>query len=409
MRRRLSPIYVVWRKPEYRAFMLILLLVGTGISSTLPLITLYLLDQLHTPVTLVSVFFVGQSIAGLVIGITAGRRSDRWRSRIPAMRFAAVWATVGWIIFAVSPFFWVDVLTGIVFLSASAIVMGQTFGALHDVMTRDRETHPELVNATVRAAFSMGFTLGPVLGAEIAAAVSFHFAFVVAGALSLSCLIPLWGLKVPVMAPEAQSNGEDAPSQSNRLLYVFVGLSTLVLIGAALRITYLPLDVTKHLGGSLRQYGTVLAVSPLAELFTLPAAGFLALRFRIGNLLIVGVAISVVEYAILAFNSAIWQVYLTQALDSLVVAAIFGLGLSYAQNLSPGRAGLASSAFGSAFGIATLIGNSIGAVSIRLLGIPHLFLIPLVTCAIALAVLLWLDAHTRKAASHVVLETASRR
>jgi predicted MFS family arabinose efflux permease len=85
-------------------------------------------------------------------------------------------------------------------------------------------------------------------------------------------------------------------------------------------------------------------------------------------------------------------------MDALVVAAVFGLGLTHAQQLSPGRAGLASSTFGSAFGIATLVGNFIGGVSLPILGVPHLFYIPLATSCMALATFIGLD---RTATRHV--------
>jgi SET family sugar efflux transporter-like MFS transporter len=205
-------------------------------------------------------------------------------------------------------------------------------------------------------------------------------------------------LAVPVSAGTERERSRQGHAQNNVLLYVFVGLCTLVLIGTALRITYLPIDVTKHLGGSIRQYGTVMAISPLVELITLPAAGLLALRFRIGRLFTLGLAVAPIEYLILSFNTALWQVYVTQVMDALVVAAVLGLGLTYAQHLSPGRAGLASSTFGSAFGIATLVGNLIGGVSIPILGVPHLFVIPLATSCIALVTFIGLD----RAATHHV-------
>jgi hypothetical protein len=72
----------------------------------------------------------------------------------------------------------------------------------------------------------------------------------------------------------------------------------------------------------------------------------LALRVRIGRLFSLGLAVAAIEYLILSVNTALWQLYVTQALDALVVAAVLGLGLTYAQQLSPGRAGLASSTFG---------------------------------------------------------------
>lgn len=407
MRDRLAVFTIVWHKPEYRAILVIMVFLSLSTAATLPLVTLYLVGRFHVALSLVGLYFGGEALLGLILGLVVGRWSDRWPSRLPAMRLAAAWVALGWLVFAFSPFVWLSLAVGAVFVSAGAITMGQAFAALHDVMVRDAERRPGVVNATIRTAFSLGFVLGPLLGSALAALVSFRVAFVVAGCLNLLCLVPLAGLKIPVATNTERdsTNTERQPArqgrmQTNGLLYVFVGVCTLVEMGTALRITYLPIDVTHHLGGSLRQYGTVMAIAALAELITLPAAGVLAQRFRIGRLFSLGLAASMIEYLILSVNTALWQVYVTQALDALVVAAVSGLGLTYAQHLSPGRAGLASSTFGAAFGIATLVGNLIGGVSLPLLGIPHLFFIPLATSCLALATFIALDrTATRRVAS----------
>jgi len=334
VRDHLAVLTIVWRKREYRALLFIMVFLSLATSSTLPLVTLYLVDSLHVALSVVGLFFVGEALLGLTLGLVVGRWSDRWHSRVPAMRLAAAWVAIGWLVFALSPYVWLSLAVGAVFVSAGAVTMGQAFAALHDVMVRDAERWQGVVNATIRTAYSMGFVLGPLLGSQLAALVSFRAAFVVAGCLNLLCLGPLFGLQVPV-PPTAQSEpSRHDHVQNTVLLYVFVGLCTLVLMGTALRITYLPLDVTNHLGGSLRQYGTVMAISPLVELVTMPAAGLLALRFRIGRLLGAGLMVAMVEYVILSFNTALWQVYLTQAMDALVVAAMLGLGLPAASQMA---------------------------------------------------------------------------
>jgi SET family sugar efflux transporter-like MFS transporter len=184
MRDRLAVLTIVWHKREYRAFLLIMVFLSLATSSTLPLITLYLVDSLHVALSLVGLYFIGEALLGLILGLVVGRRSDRWRSRLPAMRLAAVWVAIGWLVFALSPYAWLSLSVGVVFVSAGAITMGQAFAALHDIMVRDAERRPEFVNATIRAAFSLGFVLGPLLGSELAALVSFRAAFVVAGCLN---------------------------------------------------------------------------------------------------------------------------------------------------------------------------------------------------------------------------------
>src|SRR4051812_23435295 len=102
-------------------------------SSTLPLVTLYLVDSLQVPLSLAGLFFVAEALLGLTLGLLVGRWSDRWRSRLPAMRVAAISVAIGWLVFALSPSYWLILTVGAVFLSAGGITMGQAFAALHDV------------------------------------------------------------------------------------------------------------------------------------------------------------------------------------------------------------------------------------------------------------------------------------
>src|ERR671938_234972 len=114
-----------------------MVLTSLGTSSSAPLISLYLVTHLHAALSVVGLFFASQALPGFVLGLLLGRRSDRWRSRLPSIRLAAVWIGLGWLVFACSPSVWLTFAVGPLFLSAGGAIMGQVFAALHDVMTRD--------------------------------------------------------------------------------------------------------------------------------------------------------------------------------------------------------------------------------------------------------------------------------
>ena len=67
-----------------------MVLTSLGTSSSAPLISLYLVTHLHVALSVVGLFFASQALPGFVLGLLLGRRSDRWRSRLPAIRLAAV-------------------------------------------------------------------------------------------------------------------------------------------------------------------------------------------------------------------------------------------------------------------------------------------------------------------------------
>jgi SET family sugar efflux transporter-like MFS transporter len=108
----------------------------------------------------------------------------------------------------------------------------------------------------------------------------------------------------------------------------------------------------------------------------MPLCGVLAQRIAIGRIITVGLALGVIEYGLLTSSSMLWQLYLTQAMDACVVAVVMGLGVTYAQRLSPRQAGTANSIFFSSFNVAFVLGGAIGSAGVPLLGVPHIFLIP---------------------------------
>jgi SET family sugar efflux transporter-like MFS transporter len=243
-----------------------------------------------------------------------------------------------------------------------------------------------------------------VLGSVLASVVSFRAAFVAAAALYLVCLVPLRGLATTVSGPPARTGvgGALPAGRPPTLLLAFNVLCALVLSGQTIRNTYLPLHVTTHLGGSVATFGTLMSVSPVVELVALPLAGLLAERIGPGLLIGAGLVIAAVEYSVVAASTALWQVYMAQARDACVVAVVLGLGLTYAQQLSPGRPGLASSIFFSAVNMARIVGGLLGSAGVPVLGIPHVFLLPALLCAVCAIAFVGIDraGHARPAEPH---------
>lgn len=267
-----------------------------------------------------------------------GRWSDRWHSRLPFLRGAMLWVAAGWLIMTASSTPWLVITAGAMFLSVGGLLMAQVFAMLQDSMRRNGETQPELITTIVRTGWSFGWVFGPLL--------------------------------------------------------VFAGMCAMAVSGQAIRNTYLPIHVIAHLGGSIRTFGTIMAVSPLVELVAMPLAGLLSQRFAIGRIIAVGLALAAAEYLLVALSTTVWQLYLSQAMGAWVVAVVMGLGLAYAQRLSPNSPGAANGIFFSSFNVSFVFGGLVGSGGVPLLGVPHIFLLPAVLCAVAWVAFLILDRAT---------------
>jgi SET family sugar efflux transporter-like MFS transporter len=376
----------VWVQPEYRRFLLLMVLTSLATSSGTPLLSLYLVRYVGVSLSAAGLFFASLALVGLVLGVVLGRRSDHWSTRIPFLRVAAGWVAAGWLVLTVSPFPWLTLSSGALFLSLGGAFMGQAFATLHDVMVRDHEAKPELINTTVRTGWSFGFVFGPLLGSFLAATVNIRAAFGVAATLYLLCLLLLRGLEIATPARSGQKAQSGAASRPNFLLLAFTAACALEISCQTIKSTYLPIDVTMHLGASITTYGTIVSLSPVVELIVMPLAGLLAQKIAISSLITIGLAIGTVEYVILATSTMLWQLYVTQAMDACVVAVVMGLGVTYAQRLSPQHAGTANSIFFASFNVAYVVGGSIGSASVPWLGVPRVFLVPIALSACSLLV-----------------------
>lgn len=86
--RRKSPLATslgrVWMHPGYRSVLLSLVLSGISVSSYVPMLSLFLVQTLRASDSSIGLFTL-TFLLSPVVGIMAGRISDRLRSRVPLL------------------------------------------------------------------------------------------------------------------------------------------------------------------------------------------------------------------------------------------------------------------------------------------------------------------------------------
>ncbi|MET1029985.1 MFS transporter [Domibacillus tundrae] len=358
-------------------------LAGMAVSSSGPLITLFLTKELGADTSVVGLFYL-TSIAGLFINLYTGQLSDRLSSRIPLIKGSAIWLSIGWAFISLSQNSITVFIVGVVFFSLMGTLNAQTFGVVRDVMNVEKEAHEATLTSIIRTAYSFGWMLGPAIGPLIASIAGYRIAFLIAVALFLAILIPLRNIHVPEKKEMAfKKEKKPLKLKTNRPLIFFGVICMLVLSGEAARIAYLPLLAVDHLQISLFQFGLLMSIAPFTELFIMPLSGILADKFGVHKVLFTGFLLGAIGFFLFANSTHLWQVVLGQIMNACFISTIFGLAVTYAHQLSPNNIGLASSVFFSAESAAFVLGSLMGSYGVHSIGLPFMFFIPAVLCVVS--------------------------
>lgn len=393
----------VWAHRGYRSVLVSLVLSGISVSAYVPLVSLFLVRTLRADDASVGLFIL-TFLASPIVGIMIGRYSDRLQSRLPLLVVVTAWLALGRLAIGLAPNFAAAVVVGIVFGAFIGVPNAQTFAILRELVEREGEPHEATIASTVRSGYALGWAVGPLLGSMLAAASGYRVALAVTGLLVLLPLLPLRRLRRTWVRPPAQAYEVDSEHQTEptiglqrrrrrrswggRSLWLFAAVCLLALTGEALRLSYLPVLAVDRLGVPLWLFGVLVSIAPVIELGAMPAAGLVAERFGLKIVIFGGLLIGAVGFLTFANSSSIVGLLVGQILNACFTAVVLGLGVTYAQRLQPGGAGLPASVFFAAQSLSPVPAGLMGSVLTDQTGLGTLFLISAILCVGASVLLL---------------------
>jgi SET family sugar efflux transporter-like MFS transporter len=358
-----------------------LLFMGMGASMAFPLLTLYLVEDLGYRPSVASLFFL-TSLVGPLVSVATGRLSDRVPSRYPLIGFTALWLALGWLLIAFARSFWLVALVGVLFFGFIGTLNAQIFAQLRDYLTEQSFSRQNQIVASVRTAYAAGWIIGPILGSWVGLAIGLRELFVLTALLYLVSLAPLWYARTSRRLDEERQGAPTGGLASAWRVFVFAGLCALAMSGDTLKLSLLPLFMREQLAAPAWLQGAVISTQPVLELLLIPAMGVLADRIGAARLLIIGACAGIIGNALFALGQSIFVLFLGQAFVSVLVASVFGLGVTVAQDLYPEGVGYASSIFFSSLGLSAALGGALGSIGVAELGMPGVFIIPALVNAV---------------------------
>ena len=387
---RSSSVRTVFASPLYRGATLALFFAGIGQAAAVPLMSRFLVDDLHASLATAGLFYL-TNLSAPIVGYLIGRRSDRTGKRLGIFRICAAIGFVGWILIAASTEVWMPFVISALALGIAGVGASQLFAAVHDEIEAKREPGGDGVISVIRMALTAGWIVGPVLGSFLGALVGPRWLFVGTAVFVLLQLPPMGALRTSPVAAQvaiAEATTGSIPVATigwRRIapLLAFTGLYVFVFVGDPSRYAYLPILMQDRLHLPSLESGAIIGIQPLIEICLMPFMILAARRTGPLPLMVIGALCYVAANVCFALSDSSIGIWIGQILIGGTWGVFAALGIIVAQRLLPGAIATASAVFMSAPAVTAALGGLSGAIGVSVLGLPEVFFIPAVSALIA--------------------------
>jgi SET family sugar efflux transporter-like MFS transporter len=326
------------------SFMGVTFLTGLAIAFLVPVLSLFLSDELHVRPLLVGAFFTANAIAGIVIGQILAHYSDSMSNRKPLIMVCGIAGILGSLLYAFDRHYAVLVSLGIVLMSFCGSITPQLYALAREYT--DAENKQAVTFSTVmRAQFSLAWVVGPPLAFFIVAHFDFTRLFTGVAVLYLLCV---WVIVhyLPVIPRKASPVDSVTGSiwQNKRLCLLFISSFLLWTCNSMYLIT-MPLYIGKALHWSQGLAGWLMGLAAGLEIPVMLLAGRYSARLGNRKLLLISAVSAVAFYVMLLTSQLQVWLFLAQILNALFIGILAGIGMTCFQDLLPGHPGQASTLF----------------------------------------------------------------
>ena len=356
-----------------------LFLHGLGQGMTVPLIALWLVGGYRAGPGAVAAYFTCTALGGLVLNPVLGRWSDARGHRRRTAALTTLLQSLGMLVLAAHPPFALVLIAGLGLLAAQ--VQPPLFALVDDHVGAGSADRPRALSmASLRAMISAAWVFGAPLGGVVIATLGSAWLFALGAALNATALVAILTRcreapgRIRSAAQPGPARAPAAPARWPQL--ALFGLATmLVVAGNTVKMQAVPLYLGR-LGLPTAVVGMTYGWMAFIEMVLMPPVGRLADRMSRRGVMAIGILGGTVFFGAIALVPGSAAVFLAFPAISLLIAALLGVGIGYAQDLDPAHAGLAGGVFFAAQGLGQMAGGPAIAAAQRVWGLPHAFLLP---------------------------------
>jgi len=354
----------------YGLFVICVLLVGTGISITLPYLALYCTQELGMSAGAFGAFTAVSSLTGVMANSFIGKYSDRKQDRKFMIILATVSSALGYTSYLVLDNFFILLVIVSFFSGLGAAAMPQIYAYAQESASESNSDDKTFAMSTLRTLVSLGFLIGPLVGTIILGVVGYKGLF-----LSTSAIFLIIASLVLVFLPRKKAIQKKRPDLAgspsvSRCQIWFPSIAFILLFAVnAINGIITPLLIVNELHGTHTEVGLVVSICAGLEIPIMFALGALGRKLSNHSLMISACFIAIIYNVVLSVSTDSWQIIVAQLLQAVFVAIVMGNGLSYFTELLPNSPGMSTTIYYNGSIIGRLVGNLGGGIIAQFAGL----------------------------------------
>jgi len=346
-----------------------MLLVGIGISITMPYLSLYATEDFGMSVGAFGLFMAVSSLSGVVVNSLIANRSDNGLDRKWIIILAMLSSALGYASYLVFHNFFILLIFVSLFNGLGAAAMPQIYAYAQESANASKSDDKTFAMSALRSNFSLGFLIGPLGGTFILGIFGYKGLFLGTSAIYLiiATLVFLFLQKRKAVSKKKRNSKGSSWIKNRQIRQPLIAFIFLFAVNSINGINT-PLFIVNELHGTHTEVGLVVSVCAGLEIPIMLVLGALGRKISNHSLIISGCIIAVIYYSILSVSTHPWQLIAAQLLQATYVAIVMGNGLSYFTQLLPDSPGLSTTIYSNGSTIGRLVGSLAGGMIAQYIG-----------------------------------------
>ncbi|MDC0609746.1 sugar efflux transporter [Vibrio sp.] len=336
-------------------------LTALAFSFIIPVMSLFLIEELHIEPGYIGFYTVGTALSTMLISQVMGALSDKGVSGKYLYLVTSAALVFGALSFALLQEFWQAMLVGIVFMSFGASSIPVLLAMIRHYAERSGKNSTK-INSQMRSSVSLLWIVGPALAFASVDQFGARTNFIMAAFIAF-CVFMLAYIKLPVMKrePAIETDNNVGHKKKAPLPGKVWFLGVAIFFASVSNSTYInamPLYLTKELGFDLSLPGVLLGLTAALEIPVMLIAASWSQKFGKVQLMIMSFISAMIFYAGIQFAHTVTTFLALQLFNGLFFGIFVGLGVTVMQDFAPKTIGKVSAFYTNTMSIGTMCGTS---------------------------------------------------